>query len=172
MCTLGKLTGNRYFERDGYMVGLTSKGTEFFFDKEDLDVVQHFTWRVNQGYVKTHDTSNGHQTIQLHRMILKLDDSKIFVDHINGNPLDNRKSNLRICNRQENSRNRGAQKDNKSGYKGVSWHKQHLKWYASIVVNQKHIFLGLFHDKSEASKAYNEAAIKYFGEFAKLNEVI
>jgi hypothetical protein len=60
---------------------------------------------------------------------------------------------------------------NTSGFKGVIWHKQSKKWYARITLNYKRIDLGLFKDKIQAAIAYNEAAIKYHGEFARLNKI-
>ena len=91
------------------------------------------------------------------------------TDHINGDGLDNRKQNLRICTHAENLRNRRLGKNNTSGYKGVSWHKLHKLWYAHISHNKKLMSLGYFKDKEEAAKAYDRKAIELFGEFAKLN---
>lgn len=108
----------------------------------------------------------------LHREIMKVSDN-LIVDHINGNPLDNRKCNLRICNNSENTRNRDKSKNNTSGYKGVCFvkNKKQKQWVSKIKYNYKSITLGYFHTKEEAAKVYNKAAIKYFGEFAKLNEI-
>ena len=88
-----------------------------------------------------------------------------MVDHINRNPLDNRKSNLRIVNNQQNSMNKGHQKRNTSGHKGVSWDKSRNKWYAYITVNYKLINLGRFNILEDAIKARKKAEIKYFGEY-------
>ncbi len=94
------------------------------------------------------------------------------IDHINHVRNDNRWCNLREATQKENSRNRmSAQKNNKLGIKGVYWNKQNKKYQGYIRVNRKLKHLGCFETKEEASLAYNEAAIKYFGEFAKLNEV-
>ena len=90
-----------------------------------------------------------------------------FIDHINGMKDDNRIENLRTCTNQENQRNMGVQQNNKSGYKGVSWHKQSNKYRAQIMINGKLIHLGLFDTAKEASKAYEERAKKEFGEFYK-----
>ena len=91
------------------------------------------------------------------------------IDHINGNGLDNRKCNLRFANANQNQHNRKTNKNNKSGYKGVCWHKRHNKWISRISINNKLIHLGLFNDKLDAANTYNNAAIKYYGEFANLN---
>ena len=93
----------------------------------------------------------------------------MHVDHINGNPLDNRKSNLRICTNAENQRNRGVNKNNTSGYKGVCWAKQNKKWKARIKHNGKLIHLGYYKDKEEAARAYDKKAKELHGEYAYLN---
>lgn len=62
-------------------------------------------------------------------------------------------------------------KNSSSKYKGVTWYKEREKWMVRININKKHIFLGYFESEIEAAKAYNDAAIKYYGEYARLNEV-
>lgn len=105
---------------------------------------------------------------RLHRFIMNAPD-KMDIDHINGNKLDNRRKNLRLCSRRENLRNQKMHKDNRSGYKGVTYHQN--MWRARICVNYKRIELGCYKKIEDAVKAYNEAAIKYHGKFARLNEV-
>jgi hypothetical protein len=95
-----------------------------------------------------------------------------FVDHINGDTLDNRRENLRVCTRKENNQNcnkRGTLP--KSKYKGVVWVKKVGKWKAQIKSDKKTIYLGYFKDELLAAKAYNSAAILYFGEFARQNKI-
>lgn len=91
------------------------------------------------------------------------------VDHKDGNGLNNRRSNLRICTRSQNCANAIIPKHNKSGFKGVSFHKQAGKWRASIKIKGKKIALGLFDSKLSAAVAYDQAAIEIFGEFSKTN---
>lgn len=91
-----------------------------------------------------------------------------LVDHINGDTLDNRLENLRLCSIKENSRNvRG--REGTSRYKGVYFQKRARKWCASIRVDYKLIYLGLFELEEKAAEAYDLAAISHFGEFAKPN---
>jgi hypothetical protein len=85
--------------------------------------------------------------------------------------LDNRRENLRICTIQQNIRNsrKWKTKEQTSKYKGVTWKKEKSKWRAYICVDRKQIHLSYYNSEAEAAKAYNIAAIKYFGEFANLN---
>ena len=89
----------------------------------------------------------------------------------NGNGLDNRKANLRICSNSQNQANRGVGKNNTSGFKGVWFDNRVLRWRAAIQVLKKRIQLGKFDLKEDAARAYNKAATKYFGEFALLNRI-
>lgn len=91
------------------------------------------------------------------------------TDHIDGDPLNNQCSNLRTATKSENQRNRGKQKNNTSGYKGVTWHKHSKTWDAKIVINNKTVHLGSFHTPEEAARAYDTAALDIHGEFAYTN---
>ena len=93
------------------------------------------------------------------------------VDHKDLNSLNNSWNNLREANNSQNNMNRLPKNGTKSGLKGVSFSSRNKKnpWKVSITKNNKYFHLGYFSDKIEAAKAYDKAAIKYFGEFAKLN---
>ncbi|MHC4462083.1 MAG: AP2 domain-containing protein [Planctomycetota bacterium] len=111
------------------------------------------------------------ENVYMHHEIMGVIGQKKEVDHINGNGLDNRKSNLRICSHQENCRNRKKhKKDTSSKYKGVSWSKDAKKWRVQIVdTTGKEKCIGSFESEIEAAKAYDEAALKMFGNFASFN---
>jgi hypothetical protein len=91
------------------------------------------------------------------------------VDHINRDSLDNRRCNLRLCTPAENVRNSKIPTTNTSGYKGVTWYRRGRKWHAHIQINGKTIHLGYYNDKLAARDAYDAAATKYFGAFARPN---
>ena len=97
----------------------------------------------------------------------KQDPGNLFVDHIDGNGLDNRLSNLRLCTASENLRNTAICKANTSGYKGVSYHGSLSKWCSYITVNKKRIHLGVFDTPVLAHAAYCKAALELHGEFAR-----
>ena len=102
----------------------------------------------------------------LHRLLLSPPDG-YEVDHINGNSLDNRRCNLRLCTRQQNNGNQRPRRHS-SIYKGVYWNKEHQKWQAKITVNYRNIDLGRYKDEEAAAEAYAKAARRHFGEFACL----
>lgn len=105
--------------------------------------------------------------IKMHQAILSTIDGSV-PDHKNGNGLDNRRDNLRPATRSQNCGNRRTVV-NKSGFKGVSWASKDKKWRARIGVSGKALFLGTFATADEAAHAYDAAALKHFGEFARLN---
>jgi len=106
----------------------------------------------------------------MHRLILNVPEN-MQVDHINGNGLDNRKNNLRVCTSIENMRNMPLRKDTISGFKGVFWDSQSNKWQAQIYAKKRRFFLGRYLIKTDAALAYNKAALKYHGEFARINQI-
>ena len=89
------------------------------------------------------------------------------VEHKDLNRSNNKISNLREATRSQNMANGSLQSNNKSGYRGVCWRKSSKKWLAQIHVDGKKYWLGTFRDKKDAHKAYQNAAEKYFGEFAR-----
>ena len=93
-----------------------------------------------------------------------------FVDHINGNRVDNRIENLRDCSSSENNQNR-IKKIATSKWYGVCWAKKENRWKAQIQVNHTNKHIGYFATEDEAARAYNRAAKNSFGEFARINAV-
>jgi hypothetical protein len=104
----------------------------------------------------------------MHREIMKPTDDR-FVDHKNCDSLDNRRENLRFATRAENIRNRRKRKNTTSRFIGVNFYKPKGNWESRIMYQEKRIRLGRFDSETDAALAYDEAAKKYFGEFARLN---
>lgn len=140
-------------------------------DVEDFERVLERHWHIDdKGYARTNIWSDGKKSSapRMHRLITGEADASLHVDHINGDKLDNRKSNLRVVTCSENLMNRGKQSNNSSGYKGVIFDKSRNKWRAEIAFNKERKYLGRFDSAEEASQAYREATVKYHGEHANL----
>jgi hypothetical protein len=135
-----------------------------FFDLSHLDEIKKYTrWYLSsKKYVET--MLSNRKIIKMHTLFCKTD--KPFVDHKDGNTLNNRDNNLRGATVQENCRNQKIRKNNKTGCNGV--HKFGDKWRARINIGIKNVSLGLFNNLDDAIKARKEAEIKYFGEFSSL----
>lgn len=142
-------------------------------DDEDFEYLNQWKWyyrrnhKKDDGYAirgKWNNNKQNMDNIRMHRVILGAPKNK-KIDHVNGNSLDNRKSNLRYATNTQNIQNSKIRKDNSTGFKGV--HKKGKKYQARITINKKLILLGYFYDKVAAGNAYKLAANKYFGEFAR-----
>ena len=125
----------------------------------------------SKGYIKIQ--LNG-QMYSAHRLIYQIAHSidilptGIQIDHVDGNKQNNNPANLRIATNQENQRNVKIQKNNTSGFKGVSYEKDRNKWKASISNGSRRINLGRFNSPEEAHAAYKNKAIELFKEFARV----
>lgn len=140
-------------------------------DIEDLASALEYSsvWAAsNGGYVRANKWKK--KVVYLHRLIMRAKEGE-SVDHINGNPLDNRRNNLRIATHQQNMSNKGVQINSKTKVKGVFATTNSPRWRAQVRVNYKTLHLGCFDTKLEAAEAYNQAALFHFGEFAKLNNL-
>lgn len=150
-----------------------TKGKEAIVDEDDFKKFGLLNWHVNSGknlYAATsyRDKNGKQKKLSLHRAIMG-SPKGLVVDHINGDTLDNRKSNLRVCTIKENSRNRVKRTQGTSLFKGVYKPKNNKKFIAQIVVEDTCRYLGSFFTEFEAAKAYDIAADKFFGNFANKN---
>lgn len=151
---------------DHYKIPL-SRGEFALIDKDDYNIIKQYNWNCWFS-PKTPGLKYAFSSVKakhrMHRLITNCPPDK-EVDHIDNNGLNNRKSNLRICDRTHNMFHVGPTKRNTSGYKGVSWSKKHRKWVTHIRVNKRSTYLGAFDDIVEASEAYNNKAKEFQGEF-------
>jgi HNH endonuclease len=124
-------------------------------------------------HIPSNSTKNGYTTLKLHRAIWEQVNGPIpaslQIDHINGDGLDNRMENLRLATNTQNQRNRGPNRNNSSGYKGVGWNAKDKRWKAQIQIAGVVRYLGNFDRKVIAALHYDQAAIESFDEFAYLN---
>lgn len=133
-------------------------------DDVDFNRLNKFRWHFVGGYVSRSSRPKSY----MHWDVIGKPKKGFEVDHINGDGLDNQRKNLRIVTHQQNISNRGKQKNNKSGHKGVSWNGMTKKWHAQIGFKGKIISLGYFDDLELAAQIYRQAAKKYHGKFVKL----
>ena len=139
-------------------------------DEQDWEKVKDHTWHTEIARKTFYATTsiNG-RSVRMHRLIMDPGKGEI-VDHRDGNGLNNRRSNLRVCNNSQNLRNRGLPASNKTGFKGVYKPKDRKKYTAQIKTDSKSLYLGSFSDPVDAAKAYDAAARAIFGEFAMTNK--
>jgi len=145
-------------------------------DDCDRDLLR-FKWRFNRtnrhkGYAARNVQRNyKRRLIYLHKVIAERKGLAGEIDHRDGNPLNNRRRNLRACTHRQNIQNSTLRWNSRSGLKGVSEHKDRRRYQAWITVDGKLKSLGIWKSKREAARRYNKAAIEHFGEFGALNPV-
>ncbi len=145
-----------------------TKGKYAIVDDSDYDELSKHKWMYSSTYAIRWSPRPNRHFIFMHRVINKTPDGFV-TDHINGDPLDNRRSNLRSCTQSQNHMNKLKLSNNTSGYKGVFWHKTAKRWRAQITLNSKAKHLGYFGSPEEAHRAYNQAARKLFKDFNALD---
>jgi hypothetical protein len=153
-----------------------TQGKVAIVDDEDFEYLNQWKWyannlggkfyavrslRINKKYAGC---------LLMHRVIMN-SIKGLVVDHVNGLTLDNRKVNLRNCTHADNIKNQKLSISNKTGFRGVSWHKNNKVFESRIRSNNISYHLGSFNNAIDAAKIYNEAAIKYHGEFANINKI-
>ena len=145
-----------------------TQGKFALVDDDDFDWLSKWKWHYDTRYARRAGAWRLGK-IFMHREIAR--PGEAVVDHINGNTLDNRKENLRVCEQAENIKNKKIQKNSTSGYKGVSIvkGKKKDKWTAMISISNQMTYLGTFCTPEDAARAYDNAAIENYGRFAKTN---
>jgi len=116
-----------------------------------------------------HKDKKGKTLFRMSRLLMGFPPKSMMVDHIDHNTLNNQKSNLRLCTNKENQMNRGKNSNTVSPFKGIRYYKRMNQWLGQIQVEGKKLHLGCFKKAEDAAKAYDKAAIKYYGEFAQTN---
>lgn len=147
-------------------IPLTNSYSSSIVDAEGLRKASGRKWRLDR---HRHVISTDHPQVYLHHLVNGKPPVGFETDHKNGNPLDNRRSNLRNVTHSQNGMNGRKHCDTVSRFKGVIWHPGRKRWRAKIRANGKRKYLGHFVSPIEAAKAYDLAAKKFFGEFARLN---
>jgi hypothetical protein len=142
-----------------------SDGVYAYVDAADYEWLSKYTWHLANGYAARREKG---KVILMHCQIMNPPKGKI-VDHANHNKLDDTRTNLRNCTRQQNMRNTRKHANASSRFKGVGYSRQHGRWFARIHFGDRTIWLGLFTEELEAARTYDRAAIGYFGEFANVN---
>ncbi len=154
-----------------------TKGKVALVDDEDYGWLSQYNWSASKGnsglwYARRGGSVNKRKyQVYMHRQIMGCEE-KDKIDHVDGNGLNNQRSNLRPATHKQNVSSQKKQtRPTSSRYKGVRWRPAERKWAAAIKHNGKTIYLGLFILEASAAVAYNAAALTLFGEFARLNKI-
>lgn len=147
-----------------------TQGYEAIVDDEDyVWAASLFPWCVSKSSNKRYASKRQNKKIvYLHRLLMNAP-AGVEVDHINGNGLDNRRENLRLCSHADNQRAKKPQRGGTSPYRGVYWYKRHQKWATKIQRLDDVYFLGYFSEEEDAARAWDKKAKELFGDFAYQN---
>lgn len=158
---------NTYDLSGEYGIGWTlNTNQEFYFDLEDYDLIKEYCWSETSSNYNNYHRLEAYDSKQKTNIAMHYLIKGKYCDHIDRNPLNNKKENLRLATAEQNARNISLYKNNTSGFMGVGWSKTHSMWRAYIKAEQKHLHLGYFANKDDAIRARLNAEVKYFGEFA------
>lgn len=149
-----------------------TQGKVAIVDADDYEHLMQWKWFAKKNmsgtfYAVTY--MGNRKIVRMHWLIMGRGES--MVDHINGDGLDNRKKNLRLCNWLNNCHNKKVFKNNTTGFKGIT-KRWNGKYQAQIVINYKKITIGTYLTPEDAARAYDAAAIEHYGEYAKTNEML
>ncbi len=151
--------------------GPSGRGQYALVDDEDYDELMKYKWYLrSDGYTVRVEGNRktGNRTIRMHRVINK-NPEHLYTDHINGIRRDNRKQNLRTVTKHQNNMNTSKKRHSTSGYVGVSWSPKTSKWRSRLCVDRQEIWLGDFSTTEEAAYVFDQAALQFRGDFARLN---
>lgn len=165
-----KIKGNKYDDKRPGVGYCSNTGREFYFDIDDFEKIKNYTWyehhQTGSYYALEARDPSTKKKIKMSHLVTDTIGSTEIIEHIDRNPFNNKKSNLRTATYEENSRNRSLGRNNKSGFIGVHLDIDKNKWTATITINNRNKVLGWFKDKDDAVKARLTAEKEYYGEFA------
>ncbi|HEV3223889.1 MAG TPA: HNH endonuclease [Puia sp.] len=151
-----------------------TKGKFAIIDFEDLEFVMRYKWhlgsRIRSQYaIKVLGKGDGKKYLRMHNYIMNCPNGKV-VDHIDGDGLNNKKANLRICDDGQNKCNRKKSSTTKNRFKGAIFRERNNRWICQITHKKKRYYVGEFKTEIEAAQAYNKKAKELFGDFSNLND--
>jgi hypothetical protein len=145
-----------------------TQGKFAIVDAADYERVSRYKWCASRSGDRWYAVrSDRRRHVSMHRFITGAPKGMV-VDHIDGNGLNDRRSNLRACTQQQNTHN-SRPKGKSSRFKGVCWDKKRRKWIVAIRYDGRCVYIGRFDDEIEAARAYDGTALELFGDFAYLN---